>query len=64
MHRRHDVLRFEEHRRKHRRQCFFQKHRQNIASLRKKRDVLHDVLGTLFKAMTKAWLFSQKCNPE
>ena len=24
---------------------FFQKHRQNIASLRKKLDVLHDVLG-------------------
>ena len=24
---------------------FFQKNRQNIASLRKKRDVLHDVLG-------------------
>ena len=44
----------------------FQKHHQNIASFRKKLDVLHDVLvlGTLFKAMTKAWLFSQKCNPE
>ena len=45
MHRLHDVLHFEEHRQKHRRQCFFQKNRQNIASLRKKHDVLHDVLG-------------------
>jgi len=45
MHRLPDVLRFEEHRQKHRRRCFFQKHRQNIASLRKNRDVFHDVLG-------------------
>ena len=34
-----DVLRFEEHRQKHR--CFF----KNIASLRKKHDVFHNVLG-------------------
>ena len=45
MHRLHDILRFEEHRQKHRRRCFFQKNRQNIASLRKKHDVLDDVLG-------------------
>ena len=35
MHRFHDVLHFEERRQKHRGQCFFQKHRQKIASLRK-----------------------------
>ena len=36
MHRLPDVLRFKEHRQEHRRQYFFsQKHRQNIASLRK-----------------------------
>ena len=40
------VLRFEEHRQKYWRQCFFQKHRQNITSLRKKHDVLDDVLGS------------------
>ena len=45
MHRLPDVLCSEEHRQKHRRQCFFQKQRQNIASLSKKHDVLHDVLG-------------------
>ena len=45
MHRLPDVLRFEEHRQKHRPRCFFQKHHQNIASLRKKHDVLHDVFG-------------------
>ena len=32
---------------------FFQKHRQNIASLRKKHDVLHDVLG--FKNYTQSY---------
>ena len=32
MHRLPDVLRFEEHRQKHRPRCFFQKHHQNIAS--------------------------------
>ena len=47
MHRLSDVLRFEEHRQKHRRRCFFQKHRQNIASLRKKHDVFHDVFPCL-----------------
>ena len=36
---------FEEHCQKHQRQWFFQKHRQNISSLRKKHNVLHDVLG-------------------
>ena len=39
--RRHDVLRFEEHRQKHRRRWFF----KNIASLRKKHNVLHDVFS-------------------
>ena len=40
MHRLH--LRFEEHRQKHRRRCYF----KNIASLRKKQDVLDYVLGS------------------
>ena len=41
---------------------FFQKNRQNIASLRKMHDVFHDVLG-FGNSMAKVWLFSQKCNP-
>ena len=66
MHRRHDVLRFEEHRQKHRRRWFF----KNIAKTLHRQGkntmfyMMFLVLGTLFKAMTKAWLFSQKCNPE
>ena len=32
---------------------FFQKNRQNIASLRKKHDVLHDVLG--FRNSTQSY---------
>ena len=44
MHRLPDVLCFEEHRQTST-SMFFQKHRPNIASLRKKRDVFHDVFG-------------------
>ena len=40
---------FEEHRQKHRRQCFF----KNITTLRKKHNVLHDVLG--FRNSTRSY---------
>ena len=60
MHRLPDVLRFEEHRQKHRRRCFFKNiaktsHRQGKSTMFY---MMFLVLETPFRAMTKVWLFS------
>ena len=54
MHRLPDVLRFEEHRQKHRRRCFFQKHRLYLGTFVKSAHVYvpkNDTSGTRTKIL-------------